>query len=112
MTDKKIINAKIEHTMLGTADYGYMSFVLTLKFNGCHQGFGTYDLRFFGVGLIEKILSIVGVSTWEELEGKCIRIEKGGLNSTITRIGNLLDDKWLDMEQLAEIIKNKKETQR
>lgn len=109
MSDTKIVNAKISKTMLGHMDYGYMSFVLSLEFDGVHQGFGTYDLRFYTIDLIEKILNVVGVQTWEELEGKVIRIEKGPWGSSITRIGNVLKDEWLDMDEIAEKIEKEKE---
>ncbi len=103
----EIVNAKIENTILGTMDYGYMSFVINLSFGSSHQGFGTYDLRFFGIELIENILSVVGVDSWEELKGKVIRVEKSGWSSPITRIGNLLEDDWLDIAKLIEKIEKK-----
>lgn len=99
----KTLNAKIEYTELGTMGYGYMSFVLGLKYEGSSQGFGTYDLRFYGIELIEKILETVGVSSWESLKGQGVRVVKeGGWGSTVEKIGHLYEDRWLDMKEEAE----------
>ena len=51
-----------------------------------------------GVTLIAKILDTVGVANWEELSGKYIRVEDNGLGSYITKFGNLIEDKWIDLD--------------
>lgn len=46
---------------------------------------------------ISKILDVVGVDKWEDLPGKHIRFEDAGWGSTVTKIGNIITDKWFDM---------------
>ncbi|HEM6454695.1 TPA: hypothetical protein U2D46_000501, partial [Streptococcus suis] len=41
---------------------------------------------------------VVGVSTWEDLPGKHIRIESDGFGDRVTKIGNLIKDDWLDFD--------------
>lgn len=101
----EILNSIIEYTVLG-GDYGYMSYVLGLKTpTGC-QGFGTYDLRFFGIETIERILNVVGVDNWEDLVGKHVRFERD--HAGISKIGHILEDRWYDPEQHAKQIKLRK----
>jgi len=100
----KIINAQIESTMLGYEDHGILTISLTLDFGeGSVQGFGGYSLgsrnNSDGKALhrhLTEILKVVGVDTWEELQGQYIRVKKEGIDSRITAIGNLLEDKWFD----------------
>lgn len=47
---------------------------------------------------ISKIL-VVGVDKWEDLPGKYIRIEYNGLGSTVTKIGNIIEEKWFDLKE-------------
>ena len=47
--------------------------------------------------VISEILDVVGVDKWEDLPGKYIRFEDGGWGSTVTKIGNIIKDKWFDM---------------
>lgn len=51
---------------------------------------------------IAKILEVVGVDRWEDLKGKHVRIAFNDLGSTVTRIGNIIENKWLDLEQAFE----------
>ena len=48
---------------------------------------------------ISKILDVVGVDKWEDLPGKHIRFEDAGWGSTVTKIGNIITDKWFDMRE-------------
>lgn len=47
---------------------------------------------------ISEILNVVGVNKWEDLPGKYIRFEDVGWGSTVTKIGNIVNDKWFDMK--------------
>lgn len=99
-------NAKIESTHLGFEDHGIMTFYLHLKYDGTGQGFGGYGLddgpkgTAFGMVAVRKVLETVGVSKWEDLPGKYIRAETDW--SKIHRIGNIIEDKWLDLKVLSE----------
>lgn len=48
--------------------------------------------------MIAEILETVGVESWEELPGKFIRCENEGSGGKITRIGNIIKDKWFSPE--------------
>lgn len=109
-----IKNAIIESTMLGRT-HGVMTFIIYIKFDKCIQcGVGLYtldeydeklDKRVFkasSMEVISDILDVVGVKQWEDLPGKYIRIEDNGWGSTITKIGNIIEDKWIDFEKFFE----------
>lgn len=107
-----IKNAVIKSTMLGREDHGIMTFILTINFDSCMSfGVGGYCLdaydpktetRVFkakSMEVISKILDVVSVNYWEELPGKYIRFEDDGWGSMVTKIGNIMEDKWLDFKE-------------
>ena len=111
-----IKNAQIDSTMLGREDHGIMTFIIRIRFDTCVScGVGLYALdeydpttktrvfRAKSMEAISKILETVGVDKWEDLPGTYIRFEDDGWGSTITKIGNIIDDKWFD---LAEFFAN------
>lgn len=107
----KIKNAKIHSTMLGREDHGIMTFMIYIDADGFSCGVGGYCLDEFNsatqtrvfraesMEAISKILEVVGVDKWEDLPGKYIRFEDNGLGSTVTKIGNIIKDKWFDLEE-------------
>lgn len=48
---------------------------------------------------ISELLDVVGVDKLEDLPGKYIRFEDNGRSSSITKIGNIIEDKWFDLEE-------------
>lgn len=107
-----IKNAKISKTMLGKEGHGIFTFFIFLDFdNGCSCGVGGYSLDEYdqdlgirickekSMELISQILAVVGVDCWEELTGKYIRFEDEGFGKTIKKIGNIIDDKWIDFDE-------------
>ena len=113
MDNTIILNVKIESTTLGIEDHGFMTFWLNLIWEGSGQGFGGYaigeateknrgvshsGLR-CGIECIRKILETAGVSQWEKLPGKYLRIKTRGHNGKIFAIGNIINDKWFDIEE-------------
>ena len=110
-----IKNSKIESTMLGREDHGIMTWMLFISFDkGMCCGVGGYtldiydrksDTRVFyaeSMESISEILEIVGVDKWEDLPGKYIRFEDNGWGSKVTKIGNIMEDKWFDMKEFFE----------
>lgn len=105
-----IQNAIIESTTLGFEDHGILTCFLSLKLHVGSQGFGGYgldqwvkeedrrkDVTGAGMEFVRQILVTVGVTNWEDLKGKHIRIIKdGGWNSEIRGIGHFLEDKWFE----------------
>ena len=106
-----IKNARITSTMLGREDHGIMTFMIYISAEGITCGVGGYCFDEFdpakhtrvfrakSMEAISKVLEVVGVDKWEELPGKYIRFEDNGWGSIVTKIGNIIDDKWLDMRK-------------
>lgn len=106
-----ISNARITSTMLGREDHGIMTFMIYIDACNISCGIGGFCLdeysndikaRIFRVESMEaisEILDVVGVDKWEDLPGKYIRFEDNGWGSTITKIGNIINDKWFDMRE-------------
>ena len=115
-------NAKITSTMLGKEDHGIFTFFLMLEFDSCGCGFGGYALDEYnntlkkrictaaGLEVINRILDVVEVDKWEDLPGKYIRIKSNGWGSTIKEIGNIIKDKWFNIEDFFEERETKKLT--
>ena len=107
----EIKNAKISSTMLGREDHGIMTFMIYIDGYGFRCGIGGYCLDEFSsstqtrvfraesMEAISKILEVVGVDKWEDLPGKYIRIEYNGLGSTVTKIGNIIEEKWFNLKE-------------
>ena len=106
-----IKNAIIQFTMLGREDHGIMTFMIYINMGSSICGVGGYQLDEFNpatqtrvfraesMEVISKILEVVGVNKWEDLPGKYIRFEDDGWGSTITKIGNIIDDKWFNLKE-------------
>lgn len=104
----KVYNAEITGTMLGFEDHGIMSSFVYLKFDGGSVGFGGYALDEYnkslgkrvgvacGMEYIKEIMEVVGVSKWEDLKGKYVRVKSEGLGGQAVALGNLIEDKWFE----------------
>ncbi|MCH5430804.1 hypothetical protein [Lactococcus lactis] len=112
----KFRNYEIVSTHLGYEDHGIFTVYLTLKGGGFGVSVGGYALdepiagkRVIakkGAELIPKILDVVGVETWEQLKGQYIRVEDNGLGTKVSKIGHLMDNKWLDFESFFKEVDN------
>ena len=112
MTEEK--NAVIKSTSLGYEDHGIMTFFLHLDYGGGGQGFGGYGLdkpndgdrppyrlgTAFGLEAIMRVLDVVGVSEWEKLPGKSVRVR--ACHDKVKELGHYLKEEWLNMEELAQ----------
>lgn len=108
----KIKNAKIRSTMLGRENHEIMTFMIYISADGFDCGIGGYWLDEFNsatqtrvfraesMEAISKVLEVVGVDKWEDLPGKYIRFEDNGWGSKVTKIGNIIEEKWLNLEEL------------
>lgn len=111
MREKKIENAQITGTKISMADHGVLTFDLVVEGGGwgcCVGGYAIghgylnsdyWDATGAGLVAMMKIMNVVGVSRWEDLKGKYIRVESEGWGGTITKIGNLLKDEWFDLRE-------------
>lgn len=111
----EVVNARIKKTSLTIEDHDILTFWLHLEWSGGGQGLGGFALDSYdrkrecrtgwGDGLIaiRDILETVGVSRWEDLAGKLIRVKHFGWGaSRAPIIGHIIDDKWFDMKKFAE----------
>lgn len=109
----KIVNAKITSTKLAMGEHGCLTFYLFVEGGGWSCGIGGYCIGHGYLGCKEKdfdatdkglvammrIMDVVGVETWEDLPDKYVRVEIGSWGDTITKIGNLIDEKWFDIRE-------------
>lgn len=108
----EIRNFKISATHLGYESHGIFTAYLTLQSAGFGISVGGYALDEFidkkriitkkGAELIPRIIDVVGVETWEQLAGQYIRVEDNGIGESISKIGNLIEDNWLDFDRFLK----------
>ena len=108
----EIKNVKITNVSLTMADHGCLTFYLTLEGDGWGVNYGGYCIGFgflgsdsftaengSGLVAIMRIMDTVGVERWEDLKGKYIRIVNEGWGSSVKKIGNIIEDKWFDIDE-------------
>lgn len=95
-------NAIIRNVWFGTEAHGILTLYLTLDYGGICQGFGGYGLysknwkerpNFCG-HFIRRVLEVVGVEKWHDLQGKTVRaiVE----HEKVHAIGNIIADDWFN----------------
>lgn len=101
--EPELKNAIITRVSLSNADHGSLSAWLTLDYGGSGQGFGGYSLYSehksskcanYAGHFIWRCLEIGGVTKWNSLVGKTIRVR--ATHSGITAIGHIVKDIWFD----------------
>ena len=101
--DVEIKNAIIKGASLTADDHGLLSGWLDLDYGGSGQGFGGYclylpksfthhELKSYAGHWIWRIMEIAGVTEWDKLAGKCIRVK--GTWGGIIAIGHIVKDDW------------------
>lgn len=111
-----IENVKITDASITMADHGCLTFWLYLEGYGWGCGYGGYCIgkgylgadeftAADGNGLVAmmKIMDVVGVEKWEDLKGKYCRVQSESWGSPIKVIGNLIKDKWFDIQHFFDI---------
>lgn len=108
---KEIQNAKITKVDLSMADHGCLTLELVIEGKGWGCCFGGYVLGYGYVGAEEfegspkgiieimRIMDVVGVSRFNEMKGKYIRVEVEGWGGSVYKIGNIIEDKWFDYRE-------------
>lgn len=46
-----------------------------------------------------RIMDVVGVEALEDLTGKYVRVVNCGWGESVTEIGNIIKDKWFNIEE-------------
>lgn len=106
-----ISNAEIKDADLSMADHGVLTFRMTLNGDGWGVVYGGYvlghgylgakefDGSAKGLESIMRIMDVVGVERFNDMQGKCIRVATKGWGSSVKIIGNLIKDKWFDIDE-------------
>lgn len=120
----EIENAKITNVSISMANYCSLVFEIGVEGAGWVCSIGGYKMASGmlnekpenfkaenGAGLVAlmRIMDVVGVDRWEDLEGKYCRIKTEGWGGTIYCIGNILKDKWFDIREFFQNYKEKEE---
>jgi hypothetical protein len=111
MEELEIKNAKITNISVSMEDHGCLTFYITLDggawgctYGGYCMGKGYLGAKEFystdaGLEILMRIMDTVGVEKWEDLKGKYCRVKTEGWGGTIQAIGNILTNKWFDIEE-------------
>lgn len=109
-TGYEIKNALITNADLSMADYGCLTLAITLDGGGWGVVYGGYclghgylgaddfDGSASGLESIMRIMDVVGVERFQDLKGKYVRVATKGWGGSVKIIGNILKDKWFDIE--------------
>ena len=103
LNEMEIKNAVIEKARITSDDHGLLTVWLTLNYGGSGQGFGGYSLylpksfthhKMEGVAghFIWRCMEIAGVTEWDAMTGKTIRVRAGF--SQVEAIGHIVKDDW------------------
>lgn len=109
MSEIEVKNAKIVDTFLGYEDHGFFTFRISLKYGEkVSQSFGHFRL---GNGaIIEEILNVLEVESWEKLIGTPVRVKCEW--EKIHSIGNFLEDRWINPKEFFEKRKKEEENEK
>lgn len=99
-------NAIIESATISNDDHGLLSAWLHLNYGGSGQGFGGYALylpnyfshsnnqKNYAGHFIWRCMEIAGVSEWQHLNGKSVRVKCE--HSKVHAIGHIIKDDWFN----------------
>ena len=108
----EIKNAKITSVDLSMADHGVLCVEITLEGGswGCvyggyvlGKGYVDADDDYFegdanGMESIIRIMDVVGVNRFNDMTNKIVRVATKGWGSIIKIIGNVIEEKWFDID--------------
>jgi len=85
----EIKNAKIESSRIGNFDNRFWGANIHFDYENSSQGIS------FKIEMIKELLNVLDLNFWESLPGTYCRIKIK--QSSIVEIGNIFEDKWIDM---------------
>lgn len=108
----RVENARITRADLSMADHGVLCLELVLEGGawGCvfggyvlgHGYVGADDEYFNGSGdgmeSIIRIMDVIGKERFNSMKGELIRVAIKGISEPVKIIGNIIDDKWFDID--------------
>lgn len=106
MTTPEIRNAVITSAVITNDDHGLLSAWLHLDYSGSGQGFGGYSLylpkdftasvnqKNYAGHFIWRCMEVAGVSHWDNLAGKTIRVKCE--HRKVHAIGHIVKDDWFN----------------
>lgn len=113
----EINNARITSVDLSMADHGVLTLEMGLNgagwgcvYGGYVIGTGYLGSKKFegsaaGMESIIRIMDVVGVDKFNDMKGKYVRVATKGWGNRVKIIGNILMNKWFDIE---DFFKSKK----
>jgi hypothetical protein len=104
----EIKNAVIESATITTGERGFLDVWLNLDYGGSGQGFGgfclylpkSYDHHHIlspGGHFIFRVMEIAGVTDWDKLKGKSIRVLSD--HTRVSAIGHIIKNDWFILEE-------------
>ena len=102
-----IKNAVIQSATIKMENHKYLDAELVLNYGGMSLPFGGYGLylsesfkhhKLLSVAghFIWRVMEIAGVTEWENIKGKNVRVKINGFPPKIHAIGHIVNDDWFD----------------